>query len=87
MKKLVMVSWKKYYQAEKNWDSLYNRKKKREAYFFKFLGNQRSIQSTSLITMVPEDAANKINMLASPHYKTLMKMFIIKTGYHREIPK
>lgn len=79
------VTWQEYREAENNWYKLYDSR----ANFLTFLGDwQGEIKTTdqgfTIIYRVPELMYQKIQILKSPHYRTLMRAFIIRTGYHRK---
>lgn len=79
------VELKDFIVAEEHWYKLYPA----TAHFRSFLGDDyhRIYDQDGHHVRASKDVAKKIRMLASPHYRTLMQVFIIKTGYHRKIPK
>ena len=67
--------------AQRHWFDLYEIGWKS---FWGFIGYDNV---SKYATHGTEEAYRKIQMLSSPHYKTLMAAFIAKTGYHRKLPK
>ncbi len=68
-----------YVEACKNWHRLYGD----GAHFQKFIGNKNQDLCAPGKIRVSNSAYNKIQLLKSPHYRTLMKAFIARTGYHK----
>jgi len=77
------ISWGEWHLAKDNWFRLYPNS---WTSFTTFLGTQDYLQTGPHI-WTTELAHKKIKLLSSPHYRTLMQVFIIQTGYHKKLPQ
>lgn len=87
------VTRKQFLAAADKWHEIMNRDtgKKEYSYFDTFIGTNSYYQvyfkdPDQSVIKCTERAYNKIEMLSSPHARTLLKAFKAKYGYHKDIP-